>query len=315
MAKNLTKLRAVIIGLMPLLIYSVPIEPNMVVRVTGTGELACGSQRFDGTDIELESCHKKDRDRVRTDHRVDTNSRREGAEVNDESKQKYRVKIDDTCPIGLEAPSGCDSNPDAVLCDDGSRPRLRLIYLLGGPRDGQLLSTDTLCPNEPVPLLDIPNDQVIVEEKIVVSPAEFRKFPIKSFSVHSDPDGVSLIRAYTHFWAEGGTQEFHTVMSGKNVDVRAIPVEWLWDYGDGTTARFSDPGGPVGDRSLSEATPTSHQFQDTGLFQVKVTTMYRGEFRVENGPWEPIPGQAAVPSDQSPMDIWRTKKQLVDPNV
>ncbi|MHC6177596.1 PKD domain-containing protein [Glutamicibacter sp. X7] len=229
-------------------------------------------------------------------------------------KTKVRVDYDDSCRIGLEYFDGCDSNPDSPICIDGTRPKYRYVTVLEGPREGEVIQSGLYCPEDPEPKVS-PEGNLVVEEEIVVTPAEFRKFPIKSFSVHSDPDGVSLIRAYTHFWAEGGAQEFHTVMSGKNVDVRAIPVEWLWDYGDGTTARFSDPGGPVDDRSLSEATPTSHQFQDTGLFQVKVTTMYRGEFRVENGPWEPIPGQAAVPSDQSPMDIWRTKKQLVDPNV
>lgn len=242
-----------------------------------------------------------------------TDSQREGPREKS-PKPLYKVEYDDPCPIGLERPNGCVQNPDAQLCDDGSRPERRLITFADGPRKGEVVDFDYICPEDSSPL-PISDELIIEQEAIVVTPAEFRKFPIKSFSVHSDPDGVSLIRAYTHFWAEGGSQEFHTVMSGKNVDVRAIPVEWLWDYGDGTTARFSDPGGPVDDRSLSEATPTSHQFQDTGLFQVKVTTMYRGEFRVENGSWEPIPGQAAVPSDQSPMDIWRTKKQLVDPNV
>ncbi|MGO3857102.1 MAG: PKD domain-containing protein, partial [Glutamicibacter arilaitensis] len=58
-------------------------------------------------------------------------------------------------------------------------------------------------------------------------------------------------------------------------------------------------------------TSTSHSYSDTGTFQVEVTTLYRGEFSVDGGTWQAIPGQAAVPSEPIEIDVWRTEKELI----
>jgi len=130
-------------------------------------------------------------------------------------------------------------------------------------------------------------------------------------SIQSAPNKFSLRNGHTHFWASKDTQEFKSNLSGSDVRIKAIPIQWNWNYGDGATRNLSFPGEAMPSHTLHDETPTSHSYSETGKFGVKVTTLYRGEFSVDGGPWQAIPGQAAVPSNTLPIDVWRTKKELI----
>lgn len=233
-------------------------------------------------------------------------------ERKDLGKQRYRVEYSDTCRIGLEIVSGCHQNPDEQACPDGSVPYLRIIKFDGGVRNGQVLSQTRLCPGEEQPVADIPQDQLI--QIIRVTPEQFRRFPIEPSALNSDPKQFSLRNGHTHLWANAETQTFGTDINGTHVDVRAIPIQWQWNYGDGTRRSLNDPGKPEPGHTLHHETPTSHSYTKTGIFDVNLTTLYRGEFRVSGGSWQAIPGQAAVPSEPIFIDVWRTKKQLIAPD-
>ncbi|GAA0197861.1 hypothetical protein GCM10009526_20660 [Glutamicibacter creatinolyticus] len=228
-----------------------------------------------------------------------------------DNTQKFRVEYIDECPLGLENRNGCDQNPDEGRCSDGSAPFVRVIRFSGGNRDGELLAQNRLCPG------DLPQDPVRPEqlvERIAVTPEQFRKFPIKPSDPNSDPQNFSLRNGHAHFWAIANTQTFETEINGTSVEVRAIPIEWRWNYGDGSTRSFDYPGNAAPEHTLHHQTPTSHSYDKTGFFDVNLMTLYRGEFRAAGGPWEPIPGQAAVPSEPMPMDVWRTQKELIAPD-
>ncbi|MFR0637849.1 hypothetical protein RF641_07670 [Arthrobacter sp. LS16] len=217
---------------------------------------------------------------------------------------RYKIRDYDPCVLGRQEILGCDANPDLPQCDDGSYPISRQIFDL----DGNLLRDLSYCPGDP-PAIRIPDDQIIKE--IIISPNKFRTFPIKASKLSSDPNGFTLRNGNTHFWASHDSQEFNSNLSGADVKIRAIPVQWNWNYGDGTTRKLHSSGQPSPEHTLHDETPTSHIFEETGKFSVGVTTLYRGEFSVDGGPWQSIPGQAAVPSTPITMDVWRTKKELI----
>ncbi|MDI3331097.1 MAG: hypothetical protein QJR09_10260 [Micrococcus sp.] len=144
----------------------------------------------------------------------------------------------------------------------------------------------------------------------VVTLADFRRLDIKPSKIESDSGGFGLIRAHTNFYATEERQTLNTTMLGQQVAIQAIPVQWTFDYGDGSAPLVSTtPGGPQ--REFNQQTTTSHAYQRTGIFPVTVATAYRGQFSVNGGPWIAIPGTASVPSAPARADIWRSEAKNV----
>ncbi|MFC7402768.1 PKD domain-containing protein [Citricoccus sp. GCM10030269] len=102
----------------------------------------------------------------------------------------------------------------------------------------------------------------------------------------------------------------NTTMLGQQVAIQAVPVRWTWEYGDGSEPVSNPfPGGPQ--REFNQETTTSHVYEETGTFPVSLSTAYRGQFSVNDGPWIAIPGMATVASEPASADIWRSKSKNV----
>ena len=147
-----------------------------------------------------------------------------------------------------------------------------------------------------------------------VSLEQFRELAISASSIVSQPENFSLRNGHAHMYAESEPQNFNITLFDQDIRVRAIPVSYLWTYGDETSRALDFPGGPVAERGFDEPTSTSHVYRETGDFKVGLTTRFRGEYSTEGGPWTPIPGVANVPSVPVTMSVWRTKKILVAEN-
>ncbi|MGN6405402.1 MAG: hypothetical protein ACTHL9_12840, partial [Sinomonas sp.] len=48
----------------------------------------------------------------------------------------------------------------------------------------------------------------------------------------------------------------------------------------------------------------------TGDYTVALTTVYAGQFSVDGGPFQPIPGTAPVPSPARELSVWRSQVKL-----
>ncbi|QDY65568.1 hypothetical protein FQA45_04165 [Glutamicibacter halophytocola] len=220
--------------------------------------------------------------------------------------EKFKIRDYDACIPGRENVNACDSNPDQEKCDDGTYPIDRQIL----DAKGHVIYQFRYCPGES-PEIRVPRENLLEKVPITITIQKFRSFPIKGSTIQSAPNKFSLRNGHTHFWASKNTQEFRSNLSGSDVRIKAIPIQWNWNYGDGATRNLSFPGEAMPSHTLHDETPTSHSYSETGKFGVKVTTLYRGEFSVDGGPWQAIPGQAAVPSNTLPIDVWRTKKELI----
>lgn len=219
-------------------------------------------------------------------------------------KEKYSIRDYESCdPQKIEA-RFCDSIPEESRCPDGSAPIYRQIL----NDEDRLVRQYRYCAGDP-PEIDLPEDSFIEEISIDIN--EFKEYPILASEISSNPNKFSLKNGHTHFWASEEVQSFTSNLSGSTVRIRAIPVQWNWDYGDGAGKTRDFPGEPAPNHTLRDETSTSHSYSDTGTFQVEVTTLYRGEFSVDGGAWQAIPGQAAVPSEPIEIDVWRTEKELI----
>ncbi|KSU68186.1 PKD domain-containing protein [Arthrobacter sp. NIO-1057] len=283
-----------------LLLLVIPVNSAATELTFDSGESA--AIRFTEKDVEETNKEEKEMLLSNLPEKRDTQAPKKIKREND----KFRIRDYDVCIPGRENINACNSNPDQEKCTDGTYPIDRQIL----DKNGHVILQFRYCPGEP-PRIQVPEEIRVEPERIIITIEKFRTYPIKGSEIQSAPNKFSLRNGHTHFWASENTQEFNSNLSGSNVRIKAIPIQWNWNYGDGAKRNLSFPGEAMPSHTLHDETATSHSYSETGKFDVRVTTLYRGEFSVEGGPWQAIPGQAAVPSNTLPIDVWRTKKELI----
>lgn len=134
---------------------------------------------------------------------------------------------------------------------------------------------------------------------------EVRTLLVLDPEIRSDNAGRGVRNAETNFYADAQTRHLVTTLNGVEVELRATPVSYHWDYGDGTPARITTVAGES-QPDFDVPTPTSHVFEETGEFTVSLTTVYIGEYREAGGEWVLIPGTLTLASAPVTADIWKT---------
>ena len=122
---------------------------------------------------------------------------------------------------------------------------------------------------------------------------QFQNLPVNAGSVVAQPSPNTLRGAETNFYAK--------------VHVVATPVQYTWNYGDGTVfGPQGSMGGPLPQDRWGEKTRTSHAYGATGDFQVVLTTSFQGTYSVNSGPPLPIPGQGQFSTPPQGISVWRS---------
>ncbi|MGO1548692.1 MAG: hypothetical protein ACTHWO_02620, partial [Nesterenkonia sp.] len=145
---------------------------------------------------------------------------------------------------------------------------------------------------------------------------EFATLPIDGGSVAFEEElqGFGFINRHTNVFADVEDQTFERDMLGIDVEIRAVPVDYHFDYGDGTVRSAADPGSSAAGSAsaLTDVeTPTSHVYQETGLYDVGLTATFTGEYRIAGGAWTPIADSTTVEASPGQADIWRTQARHV----
>lgn len=136
---------------------------------------------------------------------------------------------------------------------------------------------------------------------------QFESLPINAGTVVAQPSPHTLRGAETNFYAEAVEQQFDVTMFGQQVHIVATPVQYTWNYGDGTVfGPQPSMGGPLPQDRWGEKTRTSHAFGTTGDFQVVLTTTFQGTYSVNAGPPLPIPGQGQFNAPPQTISVWRS---------
>lgn len=137
--------------------------------------------------------------------------------------------------------------------------------------------------------------------------SEFQKLPVAAGTVTAQPSPHTLRGAETNFFADSAEQQFDITILAQKVHVVATPVQYTWNYGDGTTfGPQQSAGGPLPQDRWGEKTRTSHVYTQTGDYQVVLTTHFQGTYSVNNGPPLPIPGQGQFSSPPQTISVWRS---------
>ena len=148
-------------------------------------------------------------------------------------------------------------------------------------------------------------------EEIVELPTftlqDFRTLAVAPAASAVQPAPDTLKGMHTNVYAEAQPQQFATELGGFPVQVRAVPVQYAWDYGDGSTLGPTElSGAPLAEGAWDVPTDTSHVYAETGDYAVTLTTYFAGEYSVAGGPWLPVAGLNDVVSAPVPLSVWRS---------
>ena len=144
----------------------------------------------------------------------------------------------------------------------------------------------------------------------VVSQEDFRSLGVEPLVAHLGPPGEWIpIGLDMVVWAESRVQTFEVEMLGQSVSVRATPVKYIWDFGDGTVLTTLFPGRPFPNKDVS----MGYAFE--GWYEVSLVTVFSGEFSVGGGAWQPIDGTVQVRSEPKWMYSDLRQARLVGDEV
>ena len=204
----------------------------------------------------------------------------------------------DPVPNGSRCVDGVESHEQVTVCPDGSaglEPLFRRALDREGVAVGIWEQVDTGGCVDPV-------------NGVVLSAAEFRRLPLQASVPEFQPaDGRGLVGVDLIVFADPAPQVLTTTVVGAAVTVRATPVQWAWDFGDGTAPLVSaEAGAPYPEQSLG------HRFAVPGRYAVTLVTTWRGEYQINgSGPWLPVPGTAVTSSPPFIAEAYEAPTHLV----
>jgi hypothetical protein len=130
--------------------------------------------------------------------------------------------------------------------------------------------------------------------------------------------GVTLVNIETVLWVDTPPDlTLGTVrLLGYRVTLRAHVDRVDWDFGDHTTAVTTGSG-----QAYSPAHPCStaqcpdyfgHTYRRTGQLTVGAQLSWSGQFRVDGGPWQDIPGTVTASATGAALHVKEARGVLVD---
>ncbi|MDT4934122.1 MAG: hypothetical protein QOK11_2014, partial [Pseudonocardiales bacterium] len=133
------------------------------------------------------------------------------------------------------------------------------------------------------------------------------------------PGGITLVHIQTLLWLNTPpTQPLGTAtLLGHHLTLRVHVHHVDWDFGDHTTdttpgpQRRYDPTDPC-------HTPTcphywGHTYTHTGTTTLHAHTTWTGQYRLDGGPWQTIPGTVTGPDTTTTLTIRQARGILVAP--
>lgn len=143
---------------------------------------------------------------------------------------------------------------------------------------------------------------------------DFKRLTVAPGVSTVEPVPDTLKNMNTNVYAVAEPQVFQTALGGFPVAVRAYPVQYAWNYGDGAVLGPTPlSGAPLGAGQWDIPTDTSHVYQQTGDYSITLTTYFYGEYNVAGTGWQPVAGLNDVASAPIPISVWKaTVRNVAD---
>ncbi|WP_154794949.1 hypothetical protein [Occultella kanbiaonis] len=145
-------------------------------------------------------------------------------------------------------------------------------------------------------------------EALTLTVTDFQRLLLAGSEINLQPQGEwTLVNMDTIVFTDGATQEFSTTVLGLPVAVRATPVEFTWDFGDGSAPLVTtEAGAGYPDHTLT------HVYTTTETVEITLTTSWSGEFQINGtGPWLAVNGTATTVTVSDPLRVETAETNLV----
>lgn len=180
---------------------------------------------------------------------------------------------------------GVASGPVVRVCADGSVALDPLYRRQVDPTSGAFVGEWVQvevggCPEDPA-------------TAVVLTAAEFRRLPLTASAPQVQPaDGRGLVNMDLIVFTDPTPQSLSTTVLGIPLTVRATPVGYAWDFGDGSDPLVTtDPGAPYPHQTLARP------YRTEGTYQLTLVTTWAGTYQVNGtGPWHTVTGTATTTS-------------------
>lgn len=157
----------------------------------------------------------------------------------------------------------------------------------------------------------VPSSEVgeVTEEPvtITVTLSDFKSMPVEPLQANAGPaEGWLPVHMTNVLHTDPETQELSTELLGTPVAIRATPVSFHWDLGDGNTITTTNPGEPFPSEQVSAT------YSQEGWYDITLTTTFSGQFSVASGEWQDIVGTIEITSDPVPIYSKSLESNLVN---
>ena len=117
----------------------------------------------------------------------------------------------------------------------------------------------------------------------------FQTIPLPPSELQVQPaNGRTLVNFETNFFTETVPFDRTVTLLGQQVDLHIVPSGFGWRFGDGETMSSADGGAPYPDLRIT------HSYERKGQVSPAVDTTYTATYRVNGGPWAPVPGSVTI---------------------
>lgn len=160
-------------------------------------------------------------------------------------------------------------------------------------------------PADPWVLAESPHCEKDLSGAVAV---EFARLGLRSSVVGVQPsDGWSLVNLPTIVYADGAVQEYAATVLGTPVTIRATPIRYSWDFGDGLDLLVTtDPGRPYPDQTVSRP------YTKPGTYTISLTTTWSAQYRADGAvDWLPVSGTATTSTTAAPLTVYEAHSHLV----
>ena len=136
---------------------------------------------------------------------------------------------------------------------------------------------------------------------------------------------LTLDSAHPPHTSKGEETNFYTILEGSSnifegdlpighTRIRAVPVAYRYEYGDGYDLKTHSAGSPVSSQhsgQSSHETSTSYAYPMVGNFHAYVTVRYAGQYSIDGGPWQFFGTEIIRVSEPVLVRVWESEVHSV----
>ena len=113
---------------------------------------------------------------------------------------------------------------------------------------------------------------------------------------------------------EGSSNIFEGDLLIGRTRIRAVPVAYRYEYGDGHDLKTHSAGSPVSSQHSGQSlheTSTSYVYPQVGNFHAYVTVTYAGQYSIDGGPWQFFGTEVSRISEPVLVRVWESEVHSV----